>query len=82
MSDFESYIIITISNISIQLDIIKTVLNTYIIIEKNININMRSIYIMLNCIYDNLVSLSISQSSFWDNSDNMLTVDTEQVFFN
>ena len=57
MSDFKFHIIITISDISIQLDIIKTVLKAYVIIRNNININVKFIYIMLKHLYDNLVSI-------------------------
>ena len=55
MSDFKFCIITAISDISVQLNIIKTVLNAHIITEKNIDINIKSIYIMLNYIYNDLI---------------------------
>ena len=60
MTDLEFHIMMIISDISVQLDIIKTVLNTHIITKKNINVNMRSIYTILNYMYDNLVSFFIN----------------------
>ena len=60
MSDFEFYIMTVISDISIQLNIIETVLNTYIIINRNINVNMKSIYTILNYMYNDFVSFSIN----------------------
>ena len=77
MTDLEFCIMTAISDISVQLDIIETVLNTHIIIKKNININVRSIYTMLDCMYNDLVSFLINWFSSRDDSDDVLTVDTE-----
>ena len=57
MSDFKFYIMIAIFDISIQLNIIKIVIKAYVIINNDININIRSIYIILKYLYHNLVSV-------------------------
>ena len=80
MLDFKFCIMTAIFSISTQLKIIETVLKAHIIIRNNIDINIRFIYIILKHLYNNLVFISINQSFFRDNSDNILIENTEQDF--
>ena len=75
MLNFEFCIMTAISNISTQLNIIKTVLKAHIVISNNIDINIKFIYIMLKYLYNNLVSIYWFSSI--DDFNNVLTKDSE-----